>query len=60
MIDGNLATGKRWSRWSVPGEEPTLAELLRDPVIQLMMARDQVDLEDLLSLADRHREIKKR
>ncbi len=40
--------------------EPKLDDLLRDPVIHLLMARDRVEMGDLRRLLDEQREVLRR
>ena len=35
------------NKWSVRGEEPLLDELMQDPIIELVMKRDNLAVQDV-------------
>jgi len=43
-------------RWLHPGTEPHLEDLLADPTLRTLLARDKLTVEDVRALARRARE----
>ena len=50
---GMLRQGNRWLDGT--RGEPELADMLDDPVVRILMARDRVRREDIEAIAIRHR-----
>ena len=42
-------------RYAVSGTEPSLCEVLDEPIVRLVMARDNVCRDDLKRMIERHR-----
>jgi hypothetical protein len=51
---------KNNARFSQYGEEPTIAEILSDPIVHLLMRRDRVDEPELTALIETARHSLKR
>ena len=43
------------NRYAVSGTEPSLREVLDDPIVRLVMARDKVSRDDLMRMIETHR-----
>jgi hypothetical protein len=41
--------------WSRPREEPLLSDILKDPIVQILMAKDRIPLAEMLTLISRIR-----
>jgi len=46
-VFGLAKPGLRRRSWSGAGDEPSLAEVLADPIVHLVMARDRLTRSDL-------------
>lgn len=41
------------TKWSQRGEEPNLEELLNDPIVELVMARDNLKADDVIQVVQK-------
>jgi len=44
------SSAKPVAPWSRTGDEPRLADVIRDPIVRLLMTRDKVSRNELLAL----------
>ena len=44
------------AKWSQRGEEPDLKDLLNDPIVELVMARDNLKGDDVLQVVEKARQ----
>ena len=60
-----MAPRRRWTRrevnavqaaWNSAGPEPTLDELLYDPIVELLMRRDRISRQEILRVIQRARQ----
>lgn len=40
------------TNWSQPGEEPKLQDLMTDPMVELIMARDNLQADDVWKVVE--------
>ncbi len=44
------------TKWSQRGEEPKLNELMSDPMVELIMARDNLEVNDVWKVVEKAKE----
>lgn len=40
----------KWARWSAAGDEPSITDVLNDPIVHTLMRADGVHVADLLAI----------